>query len=53
LSTGKFDGILGLAYDTIAVNGVVPPHYQAINRGLLDEPIFAFWLGDANAGKEG
>ena len=43
---GKFDGILGLAYDTI--NKIVPPVYKAIEQGLLDKPQFAFALGDTN-----
>lgn len=45
---GKFDGILGLAYDTISVNRIVPPLYNAIGSGLLDDNVFAFSLGDAN-----
>jgi len=42
---GKFDGILGLAYDTIAVSHVVPPFYYLLNEGVLDEPVFAFRMG--------
>lgn len=45
---GRFDGILGLGFDTISVNRIIPPFYQMINQKLLDEPVFAFYLGDEN-----
>jgi len=45
---GRFDGIFGLGYDTISVNGIVPPFYKMVNNKLLDEPIFSFYIADEN-----
>ncbi|TCD69682.1 Vacuolar protease A [Steccherinum ochraceum] len=44
---GKFDGILGLAYDTIAVNHIPPPFFEMVNQKLLDSAVFSFRLGSS------
>jgi hypothetical protein len=40
----SFDGILGLAFTSLAVDNVIPPVINAINQGLLDQPIFTVYL---------
>ena len=40
-----FDGILGLGYYTSFGSAPAPPFYNMIDQGLLDEPIFALYLG--------
>ncbi|CAJ0930375.1 unnamed protein product, partial [Mesorhabditis belari] len=38
------DGVLGLAFTSLAIDQVTPPLINAINQGLLDEPIFTVFL---------
>ncbi len=46
-----FDGVLGLGFDTIAINHMVPPVYNMVNQKLLDNPVFAFYFGKTDNGK--
>ena len=45
---GRFDGIMGMGYDTISVNKMVPPFYNAIAQEKLDHAMFSFWLNSVN-----
>ncbi|XP_065835717.1 LOW QUALITY PROTEIN: lysosomal aspartic protease-like [Oscarella lobularis] len=49
----KFDGILGMGWIEISVEGVVPPFYLMAQQHLVKAPIYAFWLNriiEPNAG---
>jgi hypothetical protein len=38
------DGICGLAFQSLAVDRVIPPVYNMIQQGLLDNPWFTVWM---------
>lgn len=48
---GYFDGILGLGFDSISVGGVETVFHNAIDQGLVEKPMFAFYLGDNSDGE--
>ena len=40
----KFDGILGMGWNTISVDGVPTVFDLMIRKRLVDQPVFSFWL---------
>jgi len=52
-AVARFDGILGLGYDNIAVQRVVPPFYNMINQKLISQKVFGVWMNHADDGEGG
>lgn len=40
----EYDGLFGLAFKSIAQNGILPPFYNMIDQKLIEEPVFSMWL---------
>jgi cathepsin D len=50
----KFDGLFGMGYPSIAVDGMPPWFNNAVEQGLVSKPQFAFYLNrDASSGDDG
>jgi len=45
----KFDGLFGLAFDSISVDHVTPLWYNLLSQGLVQDPVFSFWLSGDDA----
>jgi len=48
---GKFDGILGMGWDSISVGGVPTVMAALVKSGELEEPSFGFFLGNNAVGE--
>jgi cathepsin D len=54
-ATSGFDGLVGMGYQALAPQGMVPVFQGLVSSGECEEPVFAFWLNqrqNANTGGE-
>jgi hypothetical protein len=50
-SLGKFDGILGMGFDSISINSVPTPFHNLLIQSKVKDSVFTFYLGDNNDGE--
>jgi len=50
-SLGKFDGILGMGFTSISIDSAPTVFENAIKQNKVDQPVFAFYLGDNGPGE--
>ncbi|XP_066969087.1 lysosomal aspartic protease-like, partial [Macrobrachium rosenbergii] len=50
---GKFDGIMGMAFTDISVMGIPTVFDTMIDQGVVDEPVFSFFLNHDLTGEVG
>lgn len=41
---GRFDGIMGMAFQSISIDGIPTPFQDMVAQKVVDEPVFAFFL---------
>lgn len=52
-TVAQFDGILGLGFQEISVDNVVPVWYKMVEQRLVRDQVFSFWLNRNLDAKEG
>jgi len=49
----QFDGILGMGFESISMDGVTPVWYNMMKQNLVPKAEFAFWLSKASSTNNG
>ena len=49
----QLDGIVGMAFQSLAVGGVVPLWYNMMDQDLVESDVFSFWLSQSTQAEVG